>query len=179
MTLLELLAKHITHCHGLSVTSFTNPGGTISIGYDLKVAMNVPMNYWISDKEDMNRFILTWNNKQPLGTITKHLALPNGPQCIDRNIPLPNNKKFVQIKTYNIKDLLDKDVTTFFYKEREEIFKEVKGKIVLDKMHLLSQEWEILTSPDHFNRYMDFKQIVRPKRVKKTKSKLNVDKLPF
>lgn len=138
----------------------------------IKFFMNVPDEFlnstWITNENrsvnysayniDRQTSELT-NNEKGLDMIFHHKRhVKFRPECKDLRKydivkTMSKRKRIIESRTYKIIDLIDKDLRDFFFKEREAIFGETKGNIILEKIGKLSKQWENITSNKGLDNY--------------------------
>lgn len=114
-------------------------------GNDLYVFFRLPVPAWCYDSKFLvkdNRYV-RYNGSRKYNTnsytITKNsINLPHP--------PVGKNKVYIEQVKYSVNDFLDKDVDEFMYKEYQNTFRELNAEILLEKIGMLSKQYDEVTS---------------------------------
>ena len=140
MNILEIVAKQLNrfqYCFNVQVTS----SNSIRVYYRLQLPK------WANDKE-----IITKSSQSIV--YNKRLGTDKSPRTekfivdlknVDDSYPNCSNRKFLRESVdYTLAEIVDKDVHSFFYKEREKYLKIIKSNIALEKVGEATRQWEAI-----------------------------------
>ena len=144
MTIKQLLVNHCNFTKYCSSNKYDGTLETIIVKYSLSVPANFKNSEWV--KND-NSYITYGRSKN----YTSLQVGYRGPECIDINkydypITDSNRKKAIFRKEYRIADLIDKDLGSYLFAEREKYFADIKSSILLNQIGVLSKKWENISN---------------------------------
>lgn len=141
MEVAGLIAQKINRSTNKSISARVKDGKTLCIRFllgvpafssdeDLLKVSNSTIIYARNAKKNIRQYVVTNENK-------------------DKDYPYVTNSKFLAVhKDYNISEWLESKeyIITFLRKERQKVFLETKSNIVLEKIGILSKQYDNLTS---------------------------------